>query len=285
MAVRIGHASIDEKGKAKGGAAGDQTGKEVKISNYYVSSKGWVVLRCKDADKRERIAQAAELACNNPQIGYDQYQRDTLYNNVKGSGFDPSKTTKKVETDCSALVRVCIAYAFGADVAGNIRTVNEPARLVATGHFTKLTDPKYCASSDYLRRGDILCTPVSGHTVVVLDDGAKAADDSVGAYSLDAFIRDVQKAIGAAVDGIAGDETIRKTPTVSAKKNPKHAVVRPIQNRLYALGYPAVGKADGIAGSKFTKAMKAFQKDAGCCIDGEAAEWGKTWHKLLGVGK
>lgn len=281
MAVRIGHASIDEKGKAKGGAAGDQTGKEVKISNYYVSSKGWVVLRCKDADKRLRIAQAAELACNNPQIGYDQYQRDTLFNNVKASGWDPSKTTKKVETDCSALVRVCIAYAYGKDVAGNIRTVNEPARLVTTGLFTKLTSDKYCKSSDYLLRGDILCTPVSGHTVVVLDDGAKAANDNGEEYALDEFVRDIQKAIGAAVDGIAGDETISKTPTVSAKKNPKHAVVKPIQKRLYALGYTSVGKADGVAGSKFTKALKQFQKATGCYQDGEAAEWSKTWHMLL----
>ena len=173
MAVRIGHASIDENGKAQNGAAGDQTGKEVCIRNWYKHAKGWVVLRCKDASKREKIAQAMEKACVNPDIGYDQYQRDTLFNHVKDKGFNPAKTTKTVETDCSALVRVCIAYAYGKDVAGNIRTVSEPSMLAKTGLFEKLTDAKYCASSDYLLRGDILCTPVSGHTVVVLDNGAK----------------------------------------------------------------------------------------------------------------
>lgn len=173
MAVRIGHASIDENGFAKNGTAGDQTGKEVCIRSWYNHTKGWIVLRCKDASKREKIAQAMEKACANPDIGYDQYQRDTLFNNIKDKGFDPSKTTKKVETDCSALVRVCIAYAYGADKAGNIRTVSEPSMLVKTGLFEKLTDAKYCASSDYLLRGDILCTSTSGHTVVVLDNGAK----------------------------------------------------------------------------------------------------------------
>lgn len=177
MAVKIGHASISEKGTITGNA-GDNNGKEVCIRNWYLHSSGWVVLRCKDAKKREKIAEAMEKACKNDNIGYDQNQRDTLFNNVKTKGFDPAKTTKKVETDCSALVRVCIAYAYGKDVAGNIRTVTEPNMLVDTGYFTKYTSAKYCKSSDYLMRGDILCTPVSGHTVVVLSDGAKVSDSA-----------------------------------------------------------------------------------------------------------
>lgn len=176
--VRIGHASIDENGKIKNGAAGDQSGKEVCIRTWYKNSKGWMILRCKEADKREKIAEAMEKACANPDIGYDQYQRDSLWNNVKGRSFDPSKTTKKVETDCSALVRVCIAYAYGDDRTGNIRTVSMPTILPNTGLFEKLTDKKYTDYSDYLLRGDILVTPVSGHTVVVLDNGAKVTASS-----------------------------------------------------------------------------------------------------------
>lgn len=284
MAVRIGHASIDESGKAKNGKAGDQTSKEVCIRNWYLNSKGWVVLRCKDAAKRERIAQAMEKACNNPHIGYDQWQRDSLFNNVKDKGFDPSKTTKAVETDCSALVRVCIAYAYGKDVAGNIRTISEPDMLVKTGLFEKLTADKYTASSDYLLRGDILCTPVSGHTVVVLDNGAKIkSTTSTTAYTLTQFVKDVQKAIGADVDGEAGPETLSKTVTLSATINRKHAAVKPVQKRLYALGYTDVGAADGIAGEKFTLAVCRFQKDTGCVRipDGEITARNKTWKKLL----
>ena len=207
MVVKIGHARIDENGKAKYGSAGDQTAKEVMVSDYYVHPKGWVLLRCKDVDKREKIAQAMEKACKNNQIGYDQNQRDSLFNNVKDKGFDPSKTTKKVETDCSALVRVCIAYAYGKDVAGNIRTVSLPSTLKKTGLFTKYTSKKYCKSSDYLRRGDILCTPVSGHTVVVLNDG-ELVDGKLtvdGSWGKDTT-RKTQKVLGTYVDGVVSNQ-------------------------------------------------------------------------------
>lgn len=186
MAVRIGHASISEN-RSITGSAGDNNGKEVFIASWYKHPSGWVVLRCKDESKRKKIAEAMEKACKNNDIGYDQHQRDTLFNNVKDRGYDPAKTTKKVETDCSALVRVCIAYAYKKDIAGNIVTVNEPSALVRTGEFTKYTTDKYCKSSDYLLRGDILCTPVSGHTVVVLDNGAKVKNTSTGTNATSSY--------------------------------------------------------------------------------------------------
>lgn len=102
-------------------------------------------------------------------------------------------------------------------------------------------------------------------------------------YSLEQFIRDVQQATGASVDGIAGPETISKTVTLSAKKNSGHAAVKPVQKRLYALGYTEVGSADGIAGPKFTSAVAHFQQDNGCVVDGEITARNKTWRKLLGV--
>ncbi len=37
-----------------------------------------------------------------------------------------------------------------------------------------MRDEKYSQSPDYLLRGDILCTATQGHTLVVLDNGAKA---------------------------------------------------------------------------------------------------------------
>lgn len=105
-----------------------------------------------------------------------------------------------------------------------------------------------------------------------------------GSYSLEQFVKDVQKACGAKVDGIAGPETISKTPTVSANKNRKHVAVKLVQKRLYALGYTVVGEADGVAGPKFTAAVKAFQEDNGCTVDGEITAGNKTWRKLLGAG-
>ena len=101
--------------------------------------------------------------------------------------------------------------------------------------------------------------------------------------SLEEFVRGIQKACGAAVDGIAGAETLRKTVTLSAKHNTTHAVVKPVQERLYALGYHEVGEADGEAGPKFTSAVAHFQQDNDCTPTGIMEEWGKTWHKLLGA--
>ena len=101
-------------------------------------------------------------------------------------------------------------------------------------------------------------------------------------YTKKQFIKDVQKAIGAKVDGIAGPETLSKTITVSKSKNRKHAVVKPIQKYLNKIGYNC-GIADGIAGAKFDAAIKAYQKANGCVADGEITARNKTWKKLLGL--
>lgn len=102
-------------------------------------------------------------------------------------------------------------------------------------------------------------------------------------YTLTQFVKDVQKACGATVDGVAGPETLSKTVTISSVKNRSHAAVKPVQKRLYALGYTQVGAADGIAGGKFTVAVEAFQKDNGCWVDGEVTAKNKTWKILLGM--
>lgn len=103
-------------------------------------------------------------------------------------------------------------------------------------------------------------------------------------YSLEQFVRDVQSACGAAVDGKAGKETLSKTVTLSATKNRTHKAVQAVQKRLYALGYTQVGEADGIAGVKFTAAVQAFQRDNRCWVDGEITAGNKTWRLLLEMG-
>lgn len=109
-----------------------------------------------------------------------------------------------------------------------------------------------------------------------------ANSESPTGYERTQFIMDVQSATGSRVDGKAGSETIRNTVTVSASKNRKHLVVKPIQKRLNTLGYNC-GTADGIAGPKFTAAVKSYQKDHGCVSDGEITARKKTWKSLLGM--
>lgn len=285
MAIRIGHASLGESGKVRNGAAGDQTGKEVFIRNWYLHGKGWVVLRCKDAEKREKIAKAMEKACANNQIGYDQNQRDTLFNNVKNNGFDPSKTTKKVETDCSALVRVCVAYAYGKDVTGNFNTSSEASALVKSGLFTKYTESKYCTSSDYLMRGDILCTKTKGHTVIVLDDGAKVKQSD----SYKPTVLEWQKA--AIADGFvfpqfgADGEWGGECESVAKKALVMQRILTYKYKNLTKIVQKAVGvKADGLCGSKTKKAIKEYQKSVGLPAKDQDGIVGlNTWKKILNV--
>ena len=172
MSVIFGSARIDERGKAIGGKAGDQTGKEVSTQAYYKHSKDWRVFRAKSAVARKLIAEAMRRACNNNNIGYDQGQRLTLYEAVKDFGFDPAKATKAVETDCSALVRVCCAFA-GITLSDFV-TSNQASALLNSGAFMEMVGAKYTDQEDYLEEGDILVTRTKGHTVVVLTSGDKA---------------------------------------------------------------------------------------------------------------
>ena len=93
----------------------------------------------------------------------------------KAFGFDPARTTKNVNTDCSALVRVCVNFAGIA--VGDFTTSNEASVLVAAGGFERITDDKHCKREDYLLRGGILVTRTKGHTVVVLSNGALATEE------------------------------------------------------------------------------------------------------------
>lgn len=156
MSTIIGSARIDENGHASGGQAGDQTGREVSTQDFYVHPKGWYIFRAKLDAHAEELAKAMIRACKNPNIGYDQSQRDGVV--VHGTA-----TKVKTECDCSSLVRRCIIEATGKD-PGNIRTVSMPDLLPKTGLFEPTITYK---SGTKLCTGDILCTCTSGHTVIV----------------------------------------------------------------------------------------------------------------------
>jgi hypothetical protein len=254
MAVKIGSARIDENGKAIGGKAGDQTGREVSTQNWYdqtSAKKVWRVFRAKDPDVAERIAQDMQWACDNPHIGYDQGQRLTLYNIAKPLGFNCKKVTTNCETDCSALVRVCCAYA--GVMLPNFRTTTEASVLLNSGAFEEMKGDKYSHSSAYLRRGDILVTSTQGHTVVVLNDGPKADAAPPAPVKL-------------------GDRVLGK--------GCKGADVAELQNDLLKLGYklPKYG-ADGDFGPATEAAVLAFQRRNGLDADGVVGN--ATWQKLM----
>lgn len=185
--VMIGSARIDENGHATFGKAGDQTGKEVATQEWYLHSKGWYVIRAKSDKVAEGIATAMEHACANNNIGYDQNERFTAYDWCKynnGGNYDPALITVKVEIDCSALVRLCLAYA--GIFVDDFCTIDEYEVIMNTGKFIDVTSLAG-RNPDYLRRGDILVTKVKGHTVVVLTNGknvAKAKGEQVDNFVL-----------------------------------------------------------------------------------------------------
>lgn len=157
-----------------------------------------------------------------------------------------------------------------------IGKVNQQNMTVHRWFANKSCPGKYL----YDRHGDIA---KAVNELLKEPEKTTAAQKGAETKKLKAFVREVQTACGAKVDGIAGPETISKTPTLSAKTNRKHAAVKAVQKRLYELGYVEVGQADGIAGPKFTSAVAAFQIDNGCVVDGIISARNKTWRKLLGM--
>ena len=263
MAVIIGHASIDERGKANSGQAGDQTGGEVCTRSWY--NRGWtVLLRAKDQAVAERMARACEAGCANNHIGYDQYQRNTLRTRAREAGWDLSKITVDCETDCSAFMTVC-AEAAGVDMVSAYTSGNAPVtqnmrqKFTATGAFTALTDSKYLTSDRYLKRGDILVYE-RGHTVMALSNG-----DLSGAAST--------------TNTTTKGECDVKVETI--RKGSKGGAVLSLQLLLihkYAISCGSYG-ADADFGSGTDKAVRQFQTAKGLEVDGIVGA--NTWAALL----
>lgn len=188
MSVMIAHASIDERGKAKGGQAGDQTGREVCIRTWY--NKPWgCVIRFKDRGMADRLADCMEWAADNMYIGYDQNQRNTLLIKARKYNYDVSKVKEPCECDCSSLVSVACMYAGIPESAltlhGNCaHTRNLRQMLKATGEVEIFSTIPYVAKTDKLKRGDILLKEGS-HVAVV------ANTDEPQTKSLDDIAREV----------------------------------------------------------------------------------------------
>lgn len=235
MAVKIGHASIDENRKIKGGASGDQTGGEVCTRKYYKNQWDFV-LRPRSATLAEKSAKACEDACANKNIGYDQNQRNTLHTQARKVDFDLSKITVPCECDCSSLMHVC-ALAGGANItygSNGAATINMKSRFTVNGEYEVLTDSKYLTSDKYLKRGDILVKEGS-HTVMILEDGASANSSEIPNNSTQEVsdfdmptikkgskgkaVKIWQIIVGVEADGIFGSKT--KTATIEFQRKYK----------------------------------------------------------------
>ena len=173
----ISNSGHDERNRYNGGTAGDQTGGEWSIINWY--SRPWdMVLRHPDEKVRKEIALLARLAANNNKIGYDQSERFSYWRALEKANYDPSKITTACEADCSSGVLANIrAVGFRLGIkdlqevdytgyTGNMR------RILTDAGFEVYRSSKYLTSDNYLLEGDILLNELH-HTATNLDNGKK----------------------------------------------------------------------------------------------------------------
>ena len=179
MTVYLCGASGSETGGIVG-AAGDQTGREVRKAKWYrYPGSGWTcVLRAQNGKAAEKIARAAEQGAANDHIGYDQTNRNDLLKKLEKYGT-MAKVAENTETDCTAFASCCLIQAgFSKEklyAGGNLAySKNLDTKALACGGISKLTGTVYTASSDFLKRGDILLA-YGHHAEIVVSDGAKVA--------------------------------------------------------------------------------------------------------------
>lgn len=228
--VKISNCGHDERGKYAGGKAGDQTGTEYQIMNWY--SRPWLcVLRFNDAKIAAMIADMATKAAQNNLIGYDQgtagnsNDRYSFWQHLKASNYDPAQITVACESDCSASTAAIVKGAgYRLDnaklkaVSIYLTTRNMRAAMKAAGAKV-LTDSKYLTSGDYLKAGDILLND-NHHVAIAVTTGAKVSAPSTtltGTFqtrlpilrkgSSGTAVAMLQAMLGVEVDGQFGDDT------------------------------------------------------------------------------
>lgn len=172
MATYIGQASHDENNKYVGGKAGNQTGTELNSQVASATSKNWhTLIRFKDPNRALKCGNAMAAAVANLNIGYDQYERNTILPLARAVNWDLSKIKQPCECDCSSLAGVCgIAAGIPESVlyvGGNLcYTGNQVERFRNSGMVNIYTSSDYTKSTAKWQVGDILVS--SSHTVIVI---------------------------------------------------------------------------------------------------------------------
>lgn len=231
----IVHASIDENKNIKGGLAGDQTGREVCIRDWYLKNWQYVIRPMSEKIANKAVDIAISIALN-PNVGYNQAKRNTLYKELKNHDYMVD-AIGKCETDCSAFMTVCY---IAAGVSGLEYETNAPITSTmvkafrSTGQFEILSSAEYLRIDAKLRPGDVLVQP--GHHTVMVTDVSNPY----------------------------------KEPSSVLTKGAKGNGVKWIQWHLVRLSYLSWNEVDGDFGKKTHRAVCNFQGDKKLLIDGEA---------------
>lgn len=251
MAVMCAWASIGENGKATGGKAGDQTGKEVKCGRIYDFGQTRVY-RCKDRDKALAIGAAAKGMAENNMFGYNQSSRTTSFTELKKVKWVVADVKTPCNTDCSELGACAVNVAYKKElISSSVYSGNIGSALLKTGYFEELKASKYMGKSEYIQCGDIIVAP-GKHVIVAYTDGSKVNVNNIssvitGAISGDPLVKKGQQyaidftGVKIKTDGKVGSET----------KKMKHRILQHAMN----LDYNAKLVEDGNVGSVSKKAL------------------------------
>ena len=285
MISNCGH---DERSKYTGGTAGDQTGTEWQIINWY--PRPWkCVLRHPDAKVREKIAELAEKAAKNNLCGYDQGQRYTYWEHLKASNYDPAQITIACEADCSSGVAAnvkAVGYLLGIEklkkVSIYLYTGNMRSGLKSAG-FTVLTEAKYLNSPDYLIRGDIILND-DCHVATNLTNGSKAGSGSTtsggsGNTSSGEQTYTVKK--GDTLSGIAAKygTTYQKLASYNGIANPNSITVGQV------IRIPGSGSTTSGGSGNTSSGEQTYTVKKGDTLSGIAAKYGTTYQKLASYNR
>ena len=261
---KISNSGHDERNRYSGGKAGDQTGNEWYVRNWY--SRPWnVVIRFQDRKIANMLATLSIYAAQNKAIGYDQYQRTSYWTRLKEAGYDPRLITRSCEEDCSAGVlantRAALeltghhAWAIRININGFTGNMKSIIRGCGAGVKT-FTDYSHTHSTKYLLPGDILLN-TGAHTAVNLGIGlAMSQKDAVGSST-------VSKTTGSKYTG--------ELPKLSGKgylvKGDKGSDVLRLQKFLKWYGTYS-GSLDSSFGPVTDKAVREYQRREGLEVDG-----------------
>ena len=180
---KVSNCGKNENGAYHQGQAGDQTGEEWRIINWYDSN--WnVVLRHPDKTVRKYIANLAIESALNENIGYDQDDRYTFWQELEKVSFVPRAIRTKCEADCSSSVCSIIrAVGYLLDIEDfkkidlySTYTMKDPLVNGFTKDGTKYnpgfiakTSRTFTKTESNLKKGDILLNE-SHHTCIYVGD-------------------------------------------------------------------------------------------------------------------
>lgn len=166
--TKIAEAYSDENKKARGGKRGDQTGREIRVTDWYKRDGGWeVYIECTDPLLAEAAAYNAEMIAQDDKFGYNQSDRWSGYDAiVAGGSIDEAEVG---DFDCSSHVLASYILA-GLKAKPEGYTGNLERILLETGKFKAYRDPAHLNSAALARKGGIYLTP-KAHVLMVLEDG------------------------------------------------------------------------------------------------------------------